>query len=82
MKSVYIQVVALFLAILTIVSHAETTIKQPISAKNVGSRRCQMNNGQYRCFCGENKLMFNPRKGERCIGGQIVQKKIQKRYAS
>ena len=84
MKSVCIQVVVvLFLAILTIVSHAETTTKQTISAKNVGSRRCQrLNNGQYRCYCGENKLEFDHRKGERCIDGKIVRKNTQKRYTS
>jgi hypothetical protein len=83
MRSNFTQIVVFFLVILTIVSHAETKVKQILSAKNVGSRRCEKpKNGQHICFCGKNKVTFDRLKGERCINGKVVQTGNQKRYAS
>ncbi|CAF3419427.1 unnamed protein product, partial [Rotaria sp. Silwood2] len=73
MGNLSIEIVVLLLAISTITSHTDTTNKRPISAKNVGCRRCQKPNiDQPLCFCGKNNVMFNCLKGDRCINGEVV----------
>ncbi len=68
--------IVILLVILMIIHHAETS-----SVKDQSFRRCQKsNNGQHVFFCGENSVVFNRLKGERCINGQVVQKVHQNRY--
>jgi len=81
MKSISIGVVVFLFLILRIICNAETTTKQTISAKNLGFRRCQKpKDGQQKCFCGKNKVLYDRLKGEKCVNGQIVQKGNDKRY--
>jgi len=76
MRSISVEIVVLFLGILVIICHAETTTKQTLSAKNIRSRRCQKpKNGQHICFCGKNKITYDRLQGEICIKGQVVQKR-------
>lgn len=74
MKNIFIGFVVLFLVILKISCQAETTIKSTLSAKNPGRPPChKQKNGQLLCFCGKDKVEFNPFAGQRCRDEKVVQ---------
>lgn len=83
MKSVSFGILVLLFVILAIDCQPNTTVKQILSAKNSGFRRCQKpKNGQHLCFCGKNRVVFDRLTGERCINGKVVQQGNQKRFLS
>ncbi|CAF3602122.1 unnamed protein product [Rotaria sordida] len=83
MNIISIEIIVLVLAIVTIISHTETTIKRSKFSQNIGFRSCQKpKNGQHICFCGKNNVTFDRLKGERCNKGQVIKKESQKSNTS
>ncbi|CAF2403163.1 unnamed protein product, partial [Rotaria sp. Silwood2] len=83
MHIISIEIIVLFLPIVTIISYTETTTKQTTLSQNTGFRSCQKpKDGQHLCFCGKNNAMYDRLKGERCIRGKVIKKGNQKSETS
>lgn len=80
MKSVSIGITILLLTILKI-NCQDNISRKILSPRDLGYYRCQKSKSHVQlCFCGKNKVVFNPLTGNKCVDGQIVRKSNQNRY--